>query len=125
MPVHSQLHTSRTGAFYDIATSLSTYKLSFLTKETVGPFICLIFKNVQFAILWFLLSCWYKRQNGISPSRRLSISSSHSKTNLNTEVHENKSQFHSTAYLILKTVLILTLFLLSGDIHPNPGPRSN
>ena len=125
MPVNSQHHICRTGAFYDIATALSTYKLYFLTKEMVGPFICLVFQKVRFAILWFLLSCWYKRQSSISSSRRLSSNISHSKPNSNTKVQKYNSQFRSTAYLILNTVTIIMLVLLSGDIHLNPGPSSN
>ena len=122
MPVNFQHHACRTGAFYDVATALSTTKLSFLTKDMVGPFICIMFQKVQMALLLFLLSCWFKRHNAAFSYKRKSPNNSNSKPLSNPKIENKNSQFHSTAYLILNTVTIIMLVILSGDIQLNPGP---
>ena len=125
MPVENQYHTSQTGAFYGIAVALSTHKLSFLSKNTVGPFICIIFGNIQISLLWFLLSCWYTHSSGKTRKRSKSSNTTDMKHILNYKASHNTNTPHSIAYQVSNSVSIVMLILLSGDFQINPGPTHN
>ena len=116
MPVNPTHHACRTGAYYDKAIALSTRKLSFLNKATVGPFICIVLQEVAIALLWFLLSCWHKCLIPKTSDKTHPINTN------NQKGKNDKNTFQSRTYLIFNAVSIIMLILLSGDIQLNPGP---
>ena len=118
MPIDQSSHTHRTGTFYDKAVSLSTRKLSFLTKYTVGPFISILFEKIDIALLWFLLPSWTpKLTNQTKPTRNL-----HPNKHDNNHTIYIKRTCRSTTYKILNTITIILLIILAGDVETNPGP---
>ena len=115
MPIDSSYHACRTGAFYDTALSLSTRKLSFLTELTIGPFICICLGKSNIALLWFLSLGWYTKHNTTNIRNKNQTST--------TKTLSVYSKFLPTPYTISFTATIIILIILSGDIHPNPGPN--
>ena len=118
------------GAFYSVSLRISTMHMSFINCENIYPILLIHYHGVEGvlpALMLLVILNYSHRPNVTDPSQIPVTHSSRNKIVTSNLLESLVIPIVTISNVLIMTYLMHSLFLvllllLSGDVHPNPGP---